>query len=694
MEAGEAKEYRKVLSEVVKSEPDKAKRRQFLGEEKQSGEYKQARDIVINSRRAASSALGEEFEPIKNGDGENPLAEIQPSEETLSEDEKDLLWANRILTEYNDSVKSGNKHKAKEIVSFAARRLVKKTETIGRLAAVWKVDEESSEEDSAYNQILRRTYKEIKDNWDDLTHEQIAGLIKCYAHEEIGKDFVEQLLKAYFNGPSSRRQKVDAHYNFAFAALDLVNDQKAIDEVVRIGFFDTQIIPRGSEFHRDFILGRGTINDDQILSKAIIADNAIFNLSFLSTVDISDAQAANRSYVNTDPKIRAGLEKIILKASKMLGPKAARDRTLALMAYNEQDKLVLGDDEETAHVFVSTWPYSLLSKEKDPLCKRESLVISPLIVSKRLKKEFFDRKLAEKLGEFVQLSIPTPDGFMLDVAFPRSQIASKEDLVRHLLKNEQLAEDEKETVENMFREPVEKISLRVASFRGSPYIAWYRPLADLENLHPINALSEVGIPFSREDEDFANLGNALASEIIRTQIRFLNKRGVRVPLEFSEFKELGYKEIVFRAKGKNVHVEIGVLGNRFNIDLDENLNLEPGNRTISSGVLKDSLRYLILRTLRPVLCLEDFQDKVKGASLETEEVLSRMGHLRLLPEGFKFTDTAVTNFFLEQSKDLRVVNAERKIKLRTNRFTTYVKEVKEKEDNLPPVVINLPPEAF
>jgi len=694
VEQNEAKEYRQTLSDIIKSEPDKAVRREFLREEMKSDEYIQARESVIEFRREKLRE-GEEFERISKSPGENPLAEIHRDSENLTEEERDLLWANRLLVEYNESITGGDRRRAKEIASLAARRLVKKTETIGKLASVWKVDPRRAEVDSAYNQILHRTYKEIKDDWKDLSPEQIVGLIKSYAHEEIGRDFVEELLKAYFKGPNSRRQRVDAYYNFVFASLDLVNDQKAIDEVVRIGFFDTEIIPRDSEFHRNFILGRATINDDVVLGKAIIADNAIFNLSFLSTVDITEAKTANARFTNSDPKIKEDLERMIVKASKVLGAQAASDRAIALMNYNDQEKLVFSGGEETAEIFARTWPYSLVSDERDRLHKKEALVIGPLVLSKRLQSELFNKTFKEKFGEIVQLSIPTPDGLMLEVAVPIGLLDAREELVRHLLENERLKPSELEAVKSMFGKPVEKIAVSASTFKGNPYVAWYRPMSESENLHPINALSEVGVPFTKEGEDLGYLGNALASDILRTQIRFLNKRGVRIPLEFKEFKELGYREVVFKARGSNINVELDVLGNKFTVDLDENLNLDLGNRTISSGALRDSIRYLVLKTLRPVLCMEDFQNKAKGAEgEETAEILSRMGHLRLLPEGFRFTDKAVINFFNERKKDLRVVNAQRMIELNTARYTTYVKEVKEREDNLPPVVIHLPPEAF
>lgn len=109
------------------------------------------------------------------------------------------------------------------------------------------------------------------------------------------------------------------------------------------------------------------------------------------------------------------------------------------------------------------------------------------------------------------------------------------------------------------------------------------------------------------------------------------------------------------------------------------------------------MRYTILSYLKPILCDETVKN-AKGEERNLDaEVVSRMGHLMLLPNDRHRSVQAIVNCFRIEGKDLISMDAQRREMLRKagnsvpqDREYTYRRPVIEKDENLPPITVHLP----
>lgn len=279
-------------------------------------------------------------------------------------------WAENELAEYRrlPKVNSQERKNIKSFVAQIAGRLLQNPQNIEIAADVWKNTQDQTGLEF-YERVKKGSGELIKEKWEDVTSEQLAQLVGIYASNPQSKDFAKELLTSYFEGPENRRQRVGAYYTFVSCLLDLVGDDKAFNEGVRIGLHDTDILARDNDLIEQIILLSLPYNEEErVFQKLLIANVVVVQLSFLSSQDLGEARQRNNDFLDTNGRLKAKWNKEAAKAERQIGSaqvsklnEAARKADLrSWRTLSMEEKLKLKD----------IWPFSLLFDEKDPLNKK------------------------------------------------------------------------------------------------------------------------------------------------------------------------------------------------------------------------------------------------------------------------------------------------------------------------------------
>ena len=651
-------------------------------------------------------------EPALNG---NPLAEMKALGRELSRQEKVILWANQILEQYNSLSRQTSKEKkrAKNLVSEAARQLLQDPERVDIAGSVWKshepVSQGSVKQQSFYELVKEESSHQAKKHWKEITSQKLAQIVKAYSHNNLVSDMAENILTSYFKGPDSRNEWISAHYAFVSAALDLIEDQKAFNQALKIGIFGTSILPVDSDLFRkaNILISLPYDVDDRTLQKFLVAQNVIMRSSYhLASEDLAESSQRASKFLETDSRFLELLDSARQKAIEKLGFPKVQAINQAMIEANASVPGVRENGLSAEEILraAAKWPLNLSFDQLEPLNQKFRMVGGPKEDYEIIKKRVRELAAERDLGDIYFLDIQTPDGFILNVAIPQALIAKSKEIVKLVLSykfsKEEIARFDEPT--HLFLSHFNHAVLRLQNeslipvdrFDSQSIVLTQRKPNSIEsNKHPLQALELVGfITPKKEDIDVREINQQLADEIKKAQLRFLNKRGVRVPI-IGKLKELGYAHVDFHkdVDSDKILVRIFVGDIPYTVKLDKYLNLDFEGKRLDNAGLAESLRYVFLSLLRPILCEERIKDPhVPEMGLEEKEVVSRMGHLRWLPEGQRFSKTAVENLFKFEGKDLFVVNFQRLEEFDTDRETTYVKPVIEKEENLPPITIHLP----
>lgn len=644
----------------------------------------------------------------------NPLVEIKTPEQELSDQAKTILWANQIFEQYNSLSKQTGKEKkkAKNLVSDTAKELLQDPEKVDIAGSVWKSHEPVSQEGSVkhqsfYELVREESSKQAKDHWKAISSGKLAQIVKTYSHSNLVSDMAEHILTSYFKGPDSRNEWISAYYTFAFAVLDLIEDQKAFNEAMKIGLFDTSILPVDSDLFRkaNILISLPYDVDDRTLQKFFVAQNVIIRSSNLASENLAESRQRASRFMETDSRFKRLLDSVQQRAVKKLGFPRVQEINQSMIEMGlDVDVRDSGLSAEEVLKASTKWPSNLFYDQLEPLNQKFRMVGGPKEDYEIIKQRVRELAAERDLGEVYFLDIQKPDGFILNVAIPQALIAKRKEIIKlvlnHKFSEEEISGFDKPShlfisyfnhailgLQNESLVPVDRFDSQ------SIVLSQRKPNSIESNKHPLQALELIGFITPKMDGmDIREINQQLADEIKKAQLRFLNKRGVRVPIA-GKLKELGYAHVDFH-KDENsdkILVRIFVGDIPYVVKLDKYLNLDFEGKRLDNAGLAESLRYVFLSLLRPILCEERIKDPhLPEVGLEEKEVVSRMGHLRWLPEGQRFSKTAVDNFFKFEEKDLFVANFQRLEKYGTRRETTYVKPIIEKEENLPPITIHLP----
>lgn len=367
----EISKYHQDLASLLNSEPNRAQRRAFLIEERQSPEYQAAKKEAF----------------------ERNHKELTPLEQTI-------VWAERTLGEYNNLPKgnSQERKKVKEFLERSAEYLLQNPQEIDTAVYIW-----DTYTGSFYQLIKKESVELIKKNWKDITSEQLADLIKVDTNSPSTQDFTKEMLGSYFKGPNNRRQRIDAYYRLAYSALHLIEDDKAFTQALRIGLHDTDILPKDPNLIEQTLLlslpyaiflnsfpnsPNGTKdllslvrdnNEERDFQKLLIAKNVMFKLSFFSLEDLEEVRQKHYDFLATDENLIGKWKKELSQAVKQLGSDKVEEINNATVEFDLRREDTLSEEEKLK--LKNIWPFNLFFDETDPLNQKFQEVRSRLASS-------------------------------------------------------------------------------------------------------------------------------------------------------------------------------------------------------------------------------------------------------------------------------------------------------------------------
>lgn len=146
----------------------------------------------------------------------------------------------------------------------------------------------------------------------------------------------------------------------------------------------------------------------------------------------------------------------------------------------------------------------------------------------------------------------------------------------------------------------------------------------------------------------------IRGELGRNFKRSVTERGYNVVISDPDLRELGYKSIIFKAKGKSgfIDVAITVGGQEFKLVLNHKYQFEKTDdlKFFKSEADKNWLDILVLAHLKKAVCTDetDFEkillDSTRQIAVYRRQISGRGEHMVQLPLGEGFTDTAKANY--------------------------------------------------
>lgn len=694
MSEREYSSYRRDVAQIALSETNKPERYRYLRAEALTPQYILAHEQKRQLRLQLATAEAEATTNITTIEApavprlEDP---IDPKREAM------IAWARQAQADYTALPDKSPKDKKKKGIALntIARSVVMNPQSLEIARSVWRKDDTSDEAVPFYTEVVAACAEQIEKNWQKITPDQLANLTARYAHSKTTKDAYKKMIKAYFEGPSTRSEKLDTLYTLAMGATSLINDVPALEFAILLGEFQTDILP--DLFYTDFYISRWShLHKDADVKKAMNVDTVFMDLTEFTTLNskqIRDDLFNNR--VNTDRILKAHND-ASQESVAVLGYAEASKRYQELRTLQALTASGSRDDRDNAKVNIP-WAYNIVADKQDPLMLKH-LELQPSMDALRNRQAI--RKTMKETDGIPNpyfTSAPLIDAdYMLDIALPsKNLLRHKSEIIKALLATNPLHGLQSKKEGEHTHALAHSVSILGSfTFNGEHIHYIFRNKSQLDaNEHSVSSLDLVGFPIPHvESGNLITETKGLAAKIDKEQIRFLNKRGLRVPV-VDYFGE-PYQSIDFRREDSDgsIRAIIHLTSGPIPILFDSNLNFAPEGKTIENPYLIENIRYLLLSLLYPILCNEKLtNDAIDGPNLELE-IRSRMGHLRLLPDGQKFTNKAVANFIAYEGKDLRAKDEERKKEKKTARYTTYVKPVVKDEEGLEPITIHLPDE--
>lgn len=315
----------------------------------------------------------------------------------VRDDLKAADWAEDVLTEYS-SLPKGNNKERKRVEAFLERsadHLLQNPQKISAAAFVWE------RLDPFYKLIKEKSKNLIREKWGDITAAQLTQLVKTYADADNlpGQDFAKEMLTGYFSGPKTRSKRIRAYYTFVSSLLDLVGDNRMLEEGVKIAHHDTDILPKNPHLMEQalflslpydiFILPDSPEIQEDLFSlprdqdkerdfqKLIIIRHTLVRLVSMGAEDSKESAQKEEDFIQKSPELTAMWEKAQAQAvTRMGGDRLGEYRVKQL---NETLSLFFGSDSDILSAKESTgnaWLSNLFDDTTDPLNQKFQRVSS------------------------------------------------------------------------------------------------------------------------------------------------------------------------------------------------------------------------------------------------------------------------------------------------------------------------------
>lgn len=673
----EALAYRQETAELLLSEPSPQERRAFLAAERKTPKYQEAKLIYTSGIREKR---------------ESRMLE-QDAEEAPTKTQQDIVWANSVLEDYGNlpQEQRGRNKSVKRFLYQATSGLLEDPERLETAIGVWRAH---ADEGDLYEQVSEKLTRDVEKGWRGITPDQLALFTRSYARNGSASEFAGKALARYFKGPQDIKERVDAYYQFMDGVLNLVEDPVALTEGVRISGFETEILSRKSQVYRDIEIAQlYSMYDPAIPIRAAAADYTWTMLLSYTDLDKKEILARHRAEENRVFALDATqdiVDQEVRKSKRVWGEEAVEEA----FANFTDSTTTHGDIARDVYqgLGVPTRDYgtdlhsrSLQKAAEDPLYQKTQKIF-PLFLSKMIRREAVKSLAFDANDTPLSKSISLPDRpYIMDLTLPQS-LHSKFGKVLESALTEIDARGL--SVDN-------PVSWLDSNLDGKPYFVFIRqPVESEGKRHSLELLNEIGFPvISRTEPSLQVENQVLVEHITQAPIRFLNARGVHVPLDHPELKNLGYEAVEFYKDTNDTQktrVKLHVGGAVVAFKLDKFLKFDFEGQSCDISAIEDSLRYTILSILYPLLCEESIYTE-RGETIDfTKQFIGRAGHLRFLQPGQNHSQDQIDACLKYEQKDLRALNEERKRKLGTDINSTYVRPTVYEDAGLPPARINIP----
>lgn len=332
--------------------------------------------------------------------GNSPLVLDLPNEDRTEELVDRLIiiiWSKDVQNTYNNLPKgngnSAERKRARNLVTLTAERLLKNPQDISIAESVWRTNgaeqHGAQEPKEPFSKLVReKILTLIKDKWETVAPEQLAQLVRISAdNDDPSQDFAKKILTSYFNRPESRSQRIHAYYTFASSLLDLVGDDRALEEGIRIAYHDTDILPKDPHLieqtiffslpydififrnlpktEKDLFSLRRDKNKEKDFQRLSIAKVVFSRLVSMGSKDLEELHQREEDFIHS-PEVTAIWEKEQVKIMEKIGEDMLKQLNGTLYLFFNSKNDTVPDQANRGNIWIS----SLLDNSTDPLYQK------------------------------------------------------------------------------------------------------------------------------------------------------------------------------------------------------------------------------------------------------------------------------------------------------------------------------------
>ncbi|OGH29822.1 MAG: hypothetical protein A3B41_04020 [Candidatus Levybacteria bacterium RIFCSPLOWO2_01_FULL_37_26] len=390
--------YHRRLADDLKFFPDRSERQQYLDLERDTEQYKLAKEHIktrVWSRIKPILPAEKIWElPIPSEGKTEKLVDsvlLSVFEKLPGQKDPDFL-AREVLSEYNDLSKGNAKEKksANDLVTETASELLQNPQGIIIAEKAWKTGEVARNgaqepKEPFSKKVKEKTQRIIKDEWESITPDELAGIVRVYSNkdefQEAARKSAEDLLTNYFKGPKSRNQRIDAYYNFVSGVLDLVGENEAFGEGMKIALYATDILPKKPGLAEQVLLLSLPYREDpKSLKKALVVNYVISQLRITGLGDLEKFYQARKDFVES-PEAVEELRKKQVRVTREKGHGYVKELNDKMLDFFRTVASPL--PKAVRNALKDIWPFDLAFDETDPLNQKFQKVQLQLASSKQ-----------------------------------------------------------------------------------------------------------------------------------------------------------------------------------------------------------------------------------------------------------------------------------------------------------------------
>jgi len=609
---------------------------------------------------------------------------------------------------------SSNRHKAEMFSRDIAREFLREPTIIDLSMTTWLSG--SPTRDKSSRRLVadieeQMTLLQSREEGRHISSQFLEELIRSSVHNPILENFALGQLRTFFSQPTNEEESVAAVLKLADAMIDLCDDRESLKLAARIAKFDTDILPYDGATNAYFAVasfGDPNITDPELETELYqetrIVDLIVSNVPSLVFDPNNDLLKKQRVASNGRPS------PIAMKVNERHRDFIKRNGLDALMEIFESKNDSLNADLPLPSIDSLADLANPAYVEAEKTRSAQHLRFNPdhpvwHKYMQRLGAVFTERNWIERIQasfasdlEPITISVGGKYSatFILDESMNREGITA-------MLKEPQTLQDLLSAAVSSLEEQEARAGDILVSMSRNDRTGIIIPLSIRvrsiyeQPSHPAEQLARTGVGVLLTMTENMDTVSQIQN-LVTNQIRYLNTRWVSVPVDRSWLGDVGYESIDFRMDPHDrtkIMARIKANGNSHELRLDDNFEIDLEGMAFDHPRLRLALHNILLRILGPILCEEEVRDNDDNVTDLKKLFVSRIGHLRWLPEGQQIGLAQIKAFREIQGQDLLEKSAKRKAQQNTTRNTTYVKP-QESNDNpyLPPIVAHLPIEAL